>query len=490
LRNEYFNFKTLTDIRQRVESLGLSDAIGFDEHVTPASGSRLSQPVQFGPFKLNNPIACHPMEGWDGDPLTGAPTEDVFRRWQRMGEGGFGLIWGIEALAVDMEYRANSHQVVLTGKTAAGVEEGLRRMRQSHAAAFGPSSKLVVGAQLTCSGRYSYGRPEGSPLLLVYHHPELDRRLKADESTPLMSDMKMEDVVGQYAKAARLAKSVGFDFIDIKACHRYWLNETLAAKTRPGQYGGSFENRTKIFLMIVDAVRREVGPDFPLGSRLNAYDGIPFEEDTDTRTPGLKGKGRPSAYTTPYRWSWGAHESEPLETDHTEPLRLIGLLKEKGLRMINLSAASPYSNPHLSRPTETPPVDGYQPFHDPLHEVAMHFRFARAFKQAHPDVFFVGTGYSYLRQFKAQAMEHNLRSGSVDLVGLGRAVLAYHDEARNLAEKGEAKPSKGRIVCTGDSACTTGPRMGLKSGCIFDPYYKDVNAEIARKLSEMGLGKK
>lgn len=489
MRNEYFNFKTLSDIRERVAKLGLSDDIGFADESTPPN-SKLSQPTHFGPFHLPNPLACHPMEGWDGDPATGAPTEDVYRRWERMGESGFSLIWGIEALAVDMEYRANPSQVVLIDRNASAIETGLKRMRQAHAKTFGPSARLVVGAQITCSGRYSYGRPKDSPLLLVYHHPELDKRLKADENTPLMSDMKMEDIIGQYAKAARLARNMGFDFIDIKACHRYWLNETLAAKTRPGQYGGSFENRIKIFLMILDAMRRETGPDYPFGSRLSAYDGIPFEEDIATRREGMKGTGRPSPFTTPYVWGWGVDENEPHKPDHSEPFKLLGILKEKGLRMINLSAASPYSNPHYSRPTETPPVDGYQPHHDPLHEVAAHFRFARAFKKAHPDVSFVGTGYSYLRQFKAQAVEFNLRQGRVDMAGFGRAVLSYHDEARALVERGEAKPSKGRIVCTGDSACTTGPRLGLRSGCIFDPYYKETNLEIGKRLAEMGLGKK
>ena len=326
--------------------------------------------------------------------------------------------------------------------------------------------------------------------MLMYHHPELDRRLKAGDDTPLMTDAKCEDLVGQYARAARVARNAGFDFIDIKACHRYWLNETLAAKTRPGPYGGSFANRVKLFHMIVDAIRREVGPDFLLGSRLSAYDGVPYEEDVATKRPGLKGFGRPSLYETPYRWSWGASEADPLSPDLAEPIALIGQLKAKGLTVFNMSAASPYSNPHLSRPTDSPPVDGYQPAGDPLREVAMHFRFAASVKAAHPDVAVVGTGYSYLQRFKAHAAEANLAAGRVDFVGLGRAILAFHDEARQLVEKGEATRDRGRVVCTGDSACTTGPRLGLRSGCIYDPYYVETNREINVKLAALGLTKK
>lgn len=482
-RGEYFTFKSLQDLRRRVEELGLAGELGFAD-LAPGAPLKAAEPLRFGPFELANRFVAHPMEGWDADAETGAPTPDVIRRWERMGASGAALIWGVEAFALAHEYRANPHQLVLAPENEGAIAEGLKRMRAAS------PIKVSVGAQLTCSGRYSHGRPKGSPLLLTYHHPELDRRLGAGPDTPLMSDMKMEDIVGEYARAARIAVNAGFDFLDIKACHRYWLNETLAAKTRPGNYGGPFENRVKIFLMIVDAVRREVGEGVPLGTRLNAYDGLPFEEDPATRSPGLKGRGRVSPFTIPYVWGWGMDEADPTRADLAEPSRLLGLLKRKGLRMVNLSSGSPYSNPHFSRPTETPPVDGYQPHHDPLIEVARQFSLARALKKEHPDLSFVGTGYSYLRHHKLAAAEHNLRRGDVDAVGLGRALLAYPDEIRELLTKGEARPSKGKIVCTGDSACTTGPRLGLNSGCIFDPHYQALMREIQGKLVEQGLGRK
>jgi 2,4-dienoyl-CoA reductase-like NADH-dependent reductase (Old Yellow Enzyme family) len=407
-----------------------------------------------------------------------------------MGASGAGLIWGVEAFAVAPAHRANARQVVLSAATLGPIAAGLRALREAHARASGGGAPLVVGAQLTCSGRYSVGRPEGSPVPLVYRHPELDRRLGAGPATPLMTDAQLEGVVAEYAAAARVAAEAGFDFLDLKACHRYWINETLAAKTRPGPYGGPFEHRVKVLLMLVDAVRRAVGPGFPLGCRLSACDGIPFEEDPATRRPGLKGTGRPSAFVTPYLWGWGVREDDPLVPDLDEPLRLVGLLRERGVTMFNVTAGSPYSNPHLSRPTDSPPVDGYQPARDPLHEVALHFRFARAVKAAHPDVAVAGTGYSYLRNFKAHAAAFNIAAGRTDVAGLGRAILAYPDEARRLLERGEAPVERGRVVCTGDSACTTGPRLGLPSGCIYDPAYAGVNRDIAHRLAELGLTRK
>ena len=485
-RNEYFKYRSLAEIKDRVAELGLTGDIGFVDDIRPGAGERLfASPGKFGPFNLPNRLVAHPMEGWDCDPKTGALTEDAIRRWRRMAESGAGLLWGMEAMAVGFEFRANTRQFVINRDNLGSLAGGMKAVRSA-----GGSGRLVAGAQITCSGRYSFGRPKGSPLLLTYHHPELDQRVGGGPDTPLMTDTQMEDMAGLYAGAAVIAREAGFDFIDIKSCHRYWLNETLAAKTRPGKYGGSFGNRTKILFMIIDAVRREVGPDFPLGIRLNLYDGVPHEEDPETRVPGLKGRGRPSPFTIPYLWGWGVNENDPLRPDLAEPLKLAGMLADRGVMMVNTSVGSPYSNPHMQRPTDTPPVDGYQPFRDPLIDVAIHLALARELKKAHPKLAVVGTGFTYFRSFKANAMEFCLRNNWMDAAGVGRALLSYPDELRALVEKGEAATGKGRQVCTGDSSCTTGPRLGLKSGCVFDPYYADVMKDIRDRMKDLGLGGK
>ncbi len=447
----------------------------------------ISTPVKFGPFLLANRFAVHPMEGWDGEPGTGKPTADVLRRWERIGSSGAALVWGVEALAIAPEFRANPRQLMAVRENTSALAEGLRRLRESRRSLSGSLDGFAVGAQLTCSGRYSseFGPGRGRPI--VHHHPEMDRRLGLGEKTPLLTDAEMEDIAARYAAAAQVVREAGFEFIDVKACHGYWLNETLAAKTRPGPYGGSFENRTRVFGLVLDAIRGKVGSGFPLGARLSAYDGIPFEEDPETRARGLKGRGRPSKYGLPYLWSWGADERDPLEPDTKELTALVRFLLSRGVAMFNLTAGVPYANPHLSRPTESPPVDGYQPPRDPLCEVAVHFRLAAAVKEACPEASIVGTGYSYLRQFKAHAAERQIASGKIDMVGVGRAVLSYPDEIRRILERGTASPGRGRVICTGDSSCTTGPRLGLKSGCIYDPQYASLSREIAKRLAGMGL---
>src|SRR5207244_6695552 len=123
-------------------------------------------------------------------------------------------IWG-EATAVLEEARANSRQLLIQQQTAPDLERLLRACRESHRAAFGSDDDLVVGLQLTHSGRYSYRRP-----LLAFHDPILDPRTLADKTTdsavddgyPLLDDDYLRRLVDRYVEAARLAYHIGFQF--------------------------------------------------------------------------------------------------------------------------------------------------------------------------------------------------------------------------------------------------------------------------------------
>src|ERR1700746_3904417 len=100
--------------------------------------------------------------------------------------------------------------------------------RKAHRDSFGSDKDLIVGLQLTHSGRYSYRRP-----LLAFHDPILDPRTPADKTTgravdesyPLLPDDYLQRLVDHYAGAAKLAERIGFQFVDIKQCHRYLLSE-------------------------------------------------------------------------------------------------------------------------------------------------------------------------------------------------------------------------------------------------------------------------
>jgi len=112
---------------------------------------------------------------------------------------------------------------------------------------------------------------------------------------------------------------------------------------------------------------------------------------------------------------------------------------------------SPYWNPHIGRPFERPPVDGYWPPEHPLVGVERHFRLTAAMQETFPDLAVVGSGYSWLRHYAASAGEANVRAGRVSIVGLGRGAIAYPDFAADLMEHGEMVDRKS---CIGVSYCT------------------------------------
>jgi len=150
---------------------------------------------------------------------------------------------------------------------------------------------------------------------------------------------------------------------------------------------------------------------------------------------------------------------------------------------------SPYLNPHIGRPFERPPTDGYQPPEHPLVGVARHFRVAAAAQQAYPDLVVLGTGYSWLRHYAALAGEANVQAGRVSVMGLGRGAFAYPDFAADLMERGEMSDRK---ACLGDSYCTALMRaknneLGqFPTGCVpRDPLYA-AQLKLIKKRADVG----
>ena len=146
---------------------------------------------------------------------------------------------------------------------------------------------------------------------------------------------------------------------------------------------------------------------------------------------------------------------------------------------MNLTAGSPYYNPHVQRPALYPPSDGYQPPEDPLAGVARQMEMTRKLKQHFPNLIIVGSAYSYLQDFLPHVAQAAIREGWVDMVGLGRMVLTYPEL---LWDASSGAPVQHKRICRTFSDCTTAPRNGLPSGCYpLDAYYKD--SEAGQRLS-------
>jgi len=441
--------------------------------------SPLGQPLVRDGIKIGNRIAIHPMEGWDGT-AEGNPTDRTIRRWQRFGRSGAKLIWGGEAVAVSHGGRANPNQLVAALHTREGLAQLRAALVEEHRRATGSDNGLLIGLQLTHSGRYSRPNSNGRPEpRILYHHPILDQRLGLPADYPLLTDAEIGVIIEDFHRAGRMAWELGFDFVDIKHCHGYLGHEFLSAHTREGPYGGSFENRTRFLKEVAQGIR-SAAPGLQIGVRLSAFDTVPFRPDPERSLPGKPGPGIPETFDRliPCQWGFGVNPHNPTEAELAETVRFLALLEELEIRMVSLSAGSPYYNPHIQRPALYPPSDGYQPPEDPLMGVARQMQVVRQLKQQFPRLIFVGSAYSYLQDFLPHVAQAAVRQGWVDSVGLGRMVLTYPEL---LWDALEGHTIQRKRICRTFSDCTTAPRNGLPSGCYpLDSYYKE--SELAGRL--------
>ena len=473
--------KQVDRFKQYLQSLGL--LIPCDQGLEcGADESPLLAPLSRGECKIGNRIAINPMEGWDGT-ADGRPSEHTLRRWRRFGRSGAKLIWGGEAVAVSHAGRANPNQLVIAEHTRDGLQKLRAALIDEHERVAGSSEGLLIGLQLTHSGRYccpnAYGRPEPR---ILYHHPILDRRLKLPADYPVLTDGEIGAIVEDFHRAARTAWELGFDFVDVKHCHGYLGHEFLSAHTREGNYGGSFENRTRFLREVVQGIRT-VAPRLKVGVRLSAFDTVPFHPDPEKSLNGKPGPGipEPHGHLIPYRWGCGINELRPTEPDLAEATRFLALSERLEIPLVNITAGSPYYNPHVQRPALYPPSDGYLPPEDPLIGVARQMHATRALKQSFPNLIIVGTAYTYLQDFLPYVAQAAVREDWVDAVGLGRMALTYPEILWDAA-RGQAIEHK--RVCRTFSDCTTAPRKGLPSGCYpLDSYYK--SSPMAVHLAEL-----
>jgi 2,4-dienoyl-CoA reductase-like NADH-dependent reductase (Old Yellow Enzyme family) len=463
------SLKEAKDFLAHVRSLGVT--IPFDTEIAHRRDSPLRSPLQCGGIKIGNRIAVQPMEGWDGTE-DGNPTESTVRRWRRFGYSGAKFIWGGEAVAVSHEGRANPNQLVIAPHT----REGLARLRsaliEEHRRRTGSQDGLCIGLQLTHSGRFCRpNRDDQAEPRILYHHPILDPRLGLPSDYPLLTDAQIGAIIEDFHRAGKMAWELGFDFVDIKHCHGYLGHEFLSAHAREGKYGGSFEGRTRFLREVVEGMR-SVAPKMHMGVRFSAFDTIPFRPDPQRSAKGRPGPGIPEPFGSllPYRWGFGVNPSDPTQMDLSETIRFLSLLEELGIRLVNVTAGSPYYNPHIQRPALYPPTDGYLPPEDPLLGVAKQMGVTRRLKQLFPNLFFVGSAYSYLQDFLPHVAQAAVREGWVDAVGLGRMVLTYPEFVWDASEGNIIEHKR---ICRTFSDCTTAPRHGLPSGCYpLDSYYK------------------
>ena len=468
------SLKTADAFHARLAALNLE--LGFDSSLPTAGTSVLGQRIDARPGSsmwAGNRWCILPMEGWDGT-IDGHPTDLTRRRWTHFGISGAKIICGGEAVAVRHDGRANPHQLVINEQTLGDVAALRDTLVNAHRERYGAADDLLIGVQLTHSGRYSKPTLSGPAPRVAYRHPILDPRVGISDDRPVFTDDELDRLVDDFVAAAVRARKAGFTFVDIKHCHGYLGHELLSARSRPGKYGGSFDNRLRFLSSIADGIRASA-PGLEIGVRLSAFDMVPFK-------PGPDDIGVPEVSDVGYGTAFGftrVGAAGNIEDAHA----LLSRFPALGIRWVCLSAGSPYYNPHIQRPAIFPPSDAYLPPEDPLVGVARQIAATAALKAHHPELVIIGSGYSYLQEWIPHVAEHTIRHGLADAVGLGRLVLSYPDMPADMLA---GRPLRTKLLCRTFSDCTTAPRNGLVSGCYpLDPFFvKHEHAVLLKQIKK------
>ncbi|WLQ68166.1 NADH:flavin oxidoreductase/NADH oxidase [Streptomyces glycanivorans] len=246
--------------------------------------SALFEPYALRSLTVPNRVWMAPMCQYSAaasGPDAGTANDWHFSHYTARAAGGTGLVL-VEATAVSPEGRISAADLGIWNDRQV---DAFRRIT-----AFLEGQGTVPGIQLAHAGRKaSTGRPwqGGGPVATddpEGWQPVGPSPLAYDEGHTVPTELSAEDiqqVVRQFADAARRALDAGFRVAEIHGAHGYLIGEFLSPHSnhRTDAYGGSFENRTRLALEVVDAVRAVWPEELPLFFRISATDWLTENAD-------------------------------------------------------------------------------------------------------------------------------------------------------------------------------------------------------------------
>lgn len=224
---------------------------------------RLFESGKIGEMELKNRIVKAPQWTLLGA-RDGSVTERLIRHYREVARGGTAL--------VIIEYAYVDNKASKAGACQLGVADneyipGLSLLAQTIQA-----NGAKAALQISHCGRQ---KPLGIPPIKAPSRVPLEGSLLRGWPVPEeLTFEEIQEIVSAFGDAARRAQVAGFDMVELHACHGYLLNSFLSTRLnkRTDWYGGSLGNRMRCLLESVEDIRRKVGPDFPLGVRLNGTD--------------------------------------------------------------------------------------------------------------------------------------------------------------------------------------------------------------------------
>lgn len=434
-----FNYKTIEDFKAKCEELGVNIPVGNDKKV-------LREEIKIGNVVVPNRVAVQPMEGCDGT-TDGHPGELTIKRYDKFAKSGAGLLWE-EATAIVPEGRANPRQVMINKDTVDSFKRLNESIREQSIKENGFAPIIIM--QATHSGRYSKPNGKLEPLI-AYNNPIFEGDNPFPKSC-IVSDDYIKSLEVKMGEATVLAQEAGFDGIDVKSCHRYLGSELLSAYNREGEYGGSFDNRTRFLRNGVANAMANAKGDFIVTSRLNIYDGFP------------------------YPYGFGVNETDGTTPDLTEAKKLVGILhKDLGMKLLDITIGNPYFNPHVNRPSDIQP---YALTEDPLIGMARMLNCTKAIQELYPELVVMGSGLTYPRQYSDIVAAEAINKGYFQIAGFGRMSFAYPDFAKVMTSD---EPMDSKKICVTCGKCSLLMRYGSTAGCVIrDPFYRDLFKEVSK----------
>lgn len=308
----------------------------------------------------------------DADNRATPRLEALYRRWAGSGAGL--LLTG--NIQIDRRHLERAANVVLDGD---GGLEALARV-----ASAGQSKGARVWAQLSHTGRQVIAEINTEPLAPSAVEIEVLRGSGFAFARPrAMTEAEIEAAIAQFARAAARAKAAGFDGVQLHGAHGYLISQFLSPHTnlRADQWGGALANRARFLLEAIRAVRRAVGADFPIGLKLNASD---FQK---------------GAFT------------------NADCIQVVTWLNDTGLDLLELSGGSLEQPKVVGVAVKDEGVDGVAAGASGREAYFLVFA-AEIRKAARMPVMVTGG-------FRTRAvMEEALAAGELDMVGLGRPLIA------------------------------------------------------------------
>ena len=440
-----FDYKNLDEFRHDIEELNVNLPLSTDLEI-------LAKPIQIHGKTVKNRIAIQPLECFDSS-LEGTPSDLTFRRYRRLSAGGSGLIW-FESCSTTPRSQTSRWQARITEKNLPVFKRLLYEIRDSASDGIPPYNIVQItnsgrNSRLDGDGKFADGIPQNIAALNPY---------VPKPNAVIMTDEELDIALDEYVKTAKLMKEAGFDAIDVRACHGYLVSELLSAFTRENsKYGGSFENRTRFLLEIIDRINRDVG--IPLGIRYNATDMLP------------------------YPYGWGMSKDGSMTPDFTEPLKLAEMLIQRGVTLLNISMGRSHAT-HIVLPYNRHSV---YPKEHQLIAMALYHGFAAVFKKAFKDAVVMTGAQSWARQFSANIAAGGIKAGMYDMAGFGRMALAYPDFANDIVKNGKLIEKKCCTACNScfnliGTAASTGSPVGcpIKDKEIYAPIHKKYVGNFVR----------